>query len=292
MLQQRPRKVWQVGSRLIPLGDRTRIVAIINLAPDSFYAASRAADADDALRAAERALEEGADILDVGAESTRPGSHPVAIEEEQRRLLPAIHALCVHFPQTPISADTRHADTARRALDGGANIVNDVSGLADPEMADVILSSGCGAILMHTRGTFADMHRMPPLDDPLETVRSGLAQVVVRARNAGIFDEQIVLDPGFGFGKNLDENFPVLAQLSSLHALSFPLLAGVSRKSFIGHTLNDAPPEERLFGTVAAVVLAAAEGAHLVRVHDVAPIVDALRIVDKALQSAPSPTTP
>jgi len=281
----RPGFVWRLRQRELPLGARTLLMAILNLTSDSFHVASRVAGEAAVLARAEQALEEGADVLDLGAESTRPGAVPVHEEEETRRLVPALEAVRRRFPQAVLSVDTRHAAVARRALGVGADIINDVSGLGDAAMPALLAESGCGSVLMHLRGTLATMHQLPPQDDPLPDVLLGLRAVVERARAAGIAAATVVLDPGFGFGKNGDENYRLLAQLDRLHGLGFPLLVGISRKSFIGRTLDQAPPEARLAGTLAATAAAVLAGAHLVRAHDVAATRDALRIAD-ALRAA------
>lgn len=297
----RPVREWQVGPHVLRLGERTWLMAVLNLTPDSFYAASRLPNLERVSAVAGEAIAAGADILDLGAESTRPGAEPVPPEIESERLIPAVEALRRHFPDTPLSVDTRRAETARAALAAGATIINDVSGLAaeggagavkvgeagvNPEalsMAAVIAQSGCGAVLMHLRGEFATMHRLPPLTDPMACVREGLAAILARARASGIRQRQIMLDPGFGFGKNLRENFPLLRHLADLDALGCPLLVGVSRKSFLGEVVGGKPPEERLFATVAAVTAAILAGAHLIRVHDVVACRDAARVADAIL---------
>ena len=283
----RPGFVWRLRQRELPLGARTLLMAILNLTSDSFHAASRVSGERAVLARAEQALEEGADVLDLGAESTRPGAVPVNEEEETFRLVPALEAVRRRFPQAVLSVDTRHAAVARRALGVGADIINDVSGLGDAAMPALLAESGCGSVLMHLRGTLATMHQLPPQDDPLPDVLLGLRAVVERARAAGIAATTVVLDPGFGFGKNGDENYRLLAQLERLHGLGFPLLVGLSRKSFIGRTLDQAPPEARLAGTLAATAVAVLAGAHLVRAHDVAATRDAVRIAD-ALRAAGS----
>jgi dihydropteroate synthase len=264
-------------------------MAIVNLTPDSFYAASRSAREATAVAArAGAALEAGADILDLGAESTRPGSTPLSAAEEQERLLPGLEAVRRQFPAALLSVDTRHGATARRALEAGADIINDVSGLADAELAAACRVGGCGVVLMHSRGEFASMHRLPPLADPMATVEAGLEAIAARARAAGLERERIVLDPGFGFGKNLEENFPVLAGLDRLHRLGLPILVGLSRKSFLRNKPGQ-PPEERLPASLAAATAAVLAGAHIVRTHDVAPTVAALRIADRVVRPAPEP---
>jgi dihydropteroate synthase len=185
------------------------------------------------------------------------------------------------FPEVVLSVDTRHAETARAALAAGADVINDVTGLGDPEMGHVIAKSGCGTVLMHLRGEFATMHRLPPLEDPFQTVSDGFAEILKRTKIAGIAADQVVLDPGFGFGKNLDENFPILARLHEWHKLGFPLLVGLSRKSFLGNVLGGRPPEGRGPASLAAMTAAALSGAHLFRVHDVEASRDALQIADR-----------
>lgn len=286
----RPQRTWQTGRRRWTLGERTWIMAILNLTPDSFHASSRLETVDDARVAAERALQEGADILDLGGESTRPGSPRVAPAMEQQRLMPVVRELRRHYPEVLISVDTYHASTAAMVLDAGADIINDVTGLGDSAMGPLLARSGAGAILMHTRGAFGSMHRLPPLPDPVATVTDGFHAILERARRAQLADAQVMLDPGFGFGKNLDENFPLLAHFAQWHPLGFPLLSALSRKSFLGHALGGVPSEERLYATVAALTASILQGAHVLRVHDVRPAVDAARIADRILAAAAPPT--
>lgn len=280
----RPNRAWRCGERVYTLGARTWVMAIVNLTPDSFYAASRMAPGEPkaVVKHCLDAIEAGADILDLGAESTRPGSSPLSPEQEQARLLPALEAVRRALPEALLSVDTRHAITAAAALDSGADIINDVSGGADPEMRARLARSQCGVVLMHTRGEFATMQKLPPLEDPLATVETGLAAIAERAHAAGIDRERAMLDPGFGFGKNLDENFPVLAGLDRLHGLGHGLLVGVSRKSFL-RSSRDSGPEMRLPASLAAATAAALAGAHVLRVHDVAATVDAARVADRLL---------
>ncbi len=263
-------------------------MAILNLTSDSFYPASRLdPSAPQPLEsAAGAALEAGADILDLGAESTRPGSAPLAPAAEQARLLPALRLLRRRFPHALLSSDTRHAATARAALASGADIINDVSGGADPAMLPLLSESACGIVVTHCRGEFATMHKLPPLADPLATVLAGLRSLAQRAAAAGIDGERVILDPGFGFGKNLDENFPLLAGLDHLLALGFPLLVGFSRKSFLRRERSQGP-EARLPASLAAATAAALAGAHIVRTHDVAATREALRITGHLLAHGP-----
>jgi dihydropteroate synthase len=242
-------------------------------------------------------LEEGAEILDIGGESTRPNAAPLSPDEEQTRILPAIEAILKAQPGTILSVDTFHAATAKRAIEAGAEIVNDVSGhLWDPAMSATCASLGCGAILMHTRGRPHEWPTLPPLapDQVLPLVLSELNARLEAAIAAGIPRNRIVLDPGLGFGKRLDENYPLLAHLDQLHKLNQPILIGASRKGFLGHTLAERPSlvalhagippaQARLHATTAANVTAIFAGAHILRVHDVRPTVEAAAIADRIL---------
>jgi dihydropteroate synthase len=259
-------------------------MAVLNLTPDSFYPASRFGSRDAALAAAEAALSEGADILDLGAESTRPGAIEISETEEAARLLPVLEAVRRRWPEALLSVDTRHAATARRALQAGADILNDIGGLAELGLAEAAARAGAAVIAMHMRGTPAAMHRLPPLEDPLACVRAGLAEIAARAQAAGIGRTCLALDPGFGFGKNLDENFSLLRELDALHALGAPLVAGLSRKSFLPAGAQS-PPEERLPQSLAAAMAAALAGAHVIRVHDVGPTRAMLRVADRLLRT-------
>lgn len=279
----RPTLDWQLRGEPRRLGARTWLMAILNLTADSFYPASRIADEATLLARAKAALVEGADILDLGAESTRPGSTPLTPEEEQMRLLPALRTLRREFPEALLSADTRHAATAAAALDHGADIINDVSGLDDPAMAPLLAGTGAAAILMHHRGDFATMQHLAPLVDPVAAVQAGLAAILARARAAGCRAEALVLDPGFGFGKNLGQNLPLLRHLDRLHALGRPLLVGLSRKSFLRPPEGDSGPQDRLSASLAAATAAVLAGAHVLRVHDVAATAAAVRFADRLL---------
>ena len=288
----RPHFNWQLRSRTVELGPRTLIMGVLNVTPDSFSDGGRFFEPAAAIEHGLAMLENGADILDVGGESTRPGalavsSQPaVSAEEELRRVIPVIEELLRRRPKAIVSIDTYKAQVARAAIEAGAEIANDVSGLRwDPEMARTVAELQCGVVLMHMRGSPAEWRTLPPLDDPTELVARELEERAQAAIAAGIARERIVLDPGFGFGKRLDENYPLLARFDELHKLGFPLLAGLSRKSFIGRTLakngNDLPPHERLYGSLAAVTAAILKGAHIVRVHDVQSTAQAVRIADR-----------
>jgi dihydropteroate synthase len=252
-------------------------MGILNVTPDSFSDGGELPSAAEVLRRAERMIDEGAALLDVGGESTRPGAAEIAADDETRRVVPAIEALSREF-DVPISVDTRKADVARKALDAGASIVNDVSALAfDPRMGGVVAESGAGVVLMHMRGTPADMRERAVYSDVTAEVRAELAEAVERALDAGIRSDAIALDPGFGFAKDATQSLRLLGELPKLATLGFPMLVGPSRKSFLGEILA-LPPKERAVGTAAACVLAYLGGARIFRVHDVAPVVQALAV--------------
>jgi dihydropteroate synthase len=290
-----PHYTWRLRSRALELGLRTLIMGVLNVTPDSFSDGGRFFEPQAAVAHALEMLDEGADILDIGGESTRPGAMAaagqpaVSAEEELRRVLPVIEELLRLHPEVIISIDTYKARVARTAVEVGVEIVNDVSGLGwDAEMASTLAGLKCGVVLMHMRGRPAEWRALPPLDDPVELVSRELREGAEAAVGAGIARERIVLDPGFGFGKSFDENYPLLAHFDELHQLGFPLLAGVSRKSFIGRTLasngSDAPPQERLYGSLAAMTAAILKGTHIVRVHDVKSAVQAAKIADAVVR--------
>jgi dihydropteroate synthase len=296
---------WQLRTRTLPLGKRTILMGILNVTPDSFsdgghfYSTQHAPER--ALTQALKLLEEGADILDLGGESTRPNATPLTPDEEQSRILPVIESILKQKPNTILSIDTFHAATARRAIEAGAEIINDVSGhLWDPDMSKTCAQSGCGAILMHTRGRPQDWPNLPPLppEAVLPLVLKELAERLEAAITAGIPRNKIVLDPGFGFGKRLDENYPLLAHFDQLNQFDMPILAGVSRKGFLAHTLAQNPSlsillegatpsmDDRLHATTAANVAAILAGAHILRTHDVRPAVEAAAIADQILATS------
>ncbi|HYN14512.1 MAG TPA: dihydropteroate synthase [Terriglobales bacterium] len=293
----RPRFTWRLCSRTLELGPRTLIMGVLNVTPDSFSDGGRFFEPKAAIEQGLELLDEGADILDIGGESTRPGAvaisgqPAVSAEEELRRVMPVIEELLRRRPQAVVSIDTYKARVARTAVEAGAEIANDVSGLRwDSEMKSTVAGLKCGVVLMHMRGRPAEWRTLPPLDDPVGLIGRELREGAEAAVAAGIARERIVLDPGFGFGKSFDENYPLLAHFDELHQLGFPLLAGVSRKSFIGRTLatngTDAPPQERLYGSLAAMTAAILRGAHIVRVHDVKAAVQAAKIADAIEKSA------
>lgn len=293
-------RFWKLRTRALALGERTLVMGVLNLTPDSFSDGGVHRTGGEAIDAGLRMLDEGADLLDLGAESTRPGSHAgdrratVGSAEEQARLLPVLDGILRARPHAVLSVDTYKAATARVALEHQAEIINDVSGFAwDAEMAHACAESGCGVVLMHTRGKPDEWAGQAVLaaDEVLAAVRARLQQSLQRAREAGIADEQIVLDPGYGFGKRFEENFVLLARQAQLLDLGRPLLAGVSRKSFLGRALAelhgglDAPVSERETAGVAAMVGAILNGASIVRVHGVRPALEAARIADAVLRS-------
>jgi dihydropteroate synthase len=284
---------WNIGSRVLELGRRTLIMGVVNVTPDSFSDGGLYLDAEKAVVRAEQLLDEGASIIDVGGESTRPGaSDPVSEEEERRRVVPVIRDLKRRRPDAVISVDTYKASVARAAAEAGVEVVNDVSGFRwDPgsKMAKTLAELKVGAVLMHTRGRPEEWRSLPPIGDPLLMVKRDLRQWAEAATLAGIKRDRLVLDPGFGFGKRFEENYPLLAHFAELQQMGFPLLAGVSRKSFIGRTLGrdgkDAGIAERLYGTLAAETGLILKGAHIIRTHDVRFAVDAARVADAIVAS-------
>jgi dihydropteroate synthase len=291
----RPVFEWQIGAGALQLGKRTLIMGVVNVTPDSFSDGGLSFDRDRAVEHALKLLEDGADIIDVGGESTRPGAKVLSTEigpaisekEELERVIPVIAGVKQKHPQAVVSVDTYKASVARRAVAAGAEIVNDVSGfLWDQQMAKTLAAVRCGAVLMHTRGRPQEWRALPPLSDMVTLVKRELRERTEAAVLAGMKRERMVVDPGFGFGKNHAENYPLLKRFEEFHQLRFPVLVGVSRKSFIGHALarngTDAPVSDRLFGTLAAETVAILKGAHILRTHDVRACADAVRIADLA----------
>jgi dihydropteroate synthase len=271
--------VWRVGERVFDCSERTLVMGILNVTPDSFSDGGRFLDRATAVAHAIRMVDDGADFLDVGGESTRPGSTPVSADEELERVHPVIERLAQLHPAVPISIDTRKASVAAEGLDAGATIVNDVSGGADPAMFDVVRGREAAVVLMHMQGDPTTMQEAPHYDDVVGEVHEYLRQRIEAAELAGIDPERIAIDPGIGFGKDLDHNLELMHGVDALLDLGRPVLVGPSRKKFIG-TILDLPEEERVEGTVGAVVWMVARGAHLVRVHDVKEVVRALRVSD------------
>lgn len=268
------------GTAHYDLTSRPFVMGILNITPDSFSDGGRFANPQDAIRHGVRLAAEGADFLDVGGESTRPGSDPVSVEEELRRVIPVITGLRTAVT-IPISVDTYKSDVAREALRAGATIVNDISGLTfDLRMASVIAEEQATAVIMHIKGKPKTMQENPHYDDLLGEILAFLQTNAESARSSGI--QQIIVDPGIGFGKTLKHNLELIKRLREIAALGYPVLVGPSRKSFIGSIL-DLPPDQRLEGSIAASVICAMNGASIVRVHDVKETVRALKMV-RALQ--------
>jgi dihydropteroate synthase len=303
----RPVFQWSLTTRVLELGKRTLIMGVVNVTPDSFSDGGEFLEPGKAIEQAERLLGDGADIIDVGGESTRPGARvdagpqtattaaplrppSVSGEEELKRVLPVIAALKNQFPNVIISVDTYKSSVARAAVKAGAEIVNDVSGLRwDPQMAKTVADLKCGVVLMHMRGRPEEWRTLPPPGDIVLLVKRELKDWAEQAVLKGVRRERIMLDPGFGFGKSFDENYPLISRFSDLQSAGFPLLVGTSRKSFIGRTLgggkpeNDVPPEKRLYGTLATQTALILKGAHIVRTHDVKASLEAAKIADAVL---------
>ena len=289
---------WNIGSRTLLLGKRTLIMGVLNVTPDSFSDGGKFLDKERAVEHALQLLQDGADIIDIGGESTRPGaktsdkenpiqSGAVSEQEELDRVLPVITLLKQVEAKALISIDTYKASVARAAVEAGAEIVNDISGfLWDSRMRKTLAELRCGAILMHMRGRPEEWRTLPPAPDIVTLVKRELGERVDAAMMAGIRRERIMLDPGFGFGKNFQENYPLLKRFEEFHLLRYPLLVGISRKSFIGRALardgKDAAINERIHGTLAAETVAILKGAHVVRTHDVRDCADAVRVADLA----------
>jgi dihydropteroate synthase len=273
---------WKLGHRSLTYGERTLVMGILNVTPDSFSDGGRWLSFDQAITHAEQMIAAGADIIDVGGESTRPGSEFVDAKEELRRVIPVIEALSAN-DSVPISIDTTKTEVAHGALAAGAEIVNDISGLRfEPQLAIEAARAGAGLVLMHSRGTPKNMQQLPPAEDIISDVIDGLSAAVGIAAQRGVSRDQISIDPGIGFGKTVSQNLELIAKLDQIAGAfpDLPVMIGTSRKSFIGKLLNDAPVEERLSGTIASTVAAVINGAHIVRVHDVKAVVAAVRIID------------
>lgn len=269
----------------LTLGERTLIMGVLNVTPDSFSDSGRFYAEEHAIVQALRMEREGADLIDIGAESTRPGSQRVTIEEELRRLLPVLGGVR-RLLKIPISIDTQKAEVAEAAIKAGAQIINDISGLrSDPRVAEVAAKHGVPLILMHMRGEPRTMQKGPFAHDVIKDVTQGLRKSVAIAKKAGVKQSQIILDPGIGFGKNYAQNYELLQKLSQLAKLGCPLLVGTSRKAFIGATLarnsQPLPAEERIWGTAATVSASILHGAQIVRVHDVAAMVQVAKVSDR-----------
>ena len=290
-------KSLQVADRVFDWGARTYVMGVLNVTPDSFSGDGIIAQGDAVSVAVEQArafLAAGCDILDVGGESTRPGSQPVDAAAEKGRVIPVIEAILREFPDALISIDTYKAEVAEAALTAGARIVNDVWALrADPRLSEVVSSFQCPVILMHNRSNPASVEVKTRLgsayvgaeyENLIEEVKRELMDSVDVARRAGIPDERVILDPGIGFGKTVAHNLELIRRLDEIRALGFPVLLGPSRKSFIGYTL-DLPPDQRVEGTAAAVAVGITRGADIVRVHDVLPISRVVKMTDAIVRT-------
>jgi len=271
--------VWRIGDVAFDCSERTLVVGILNVTPDSFSDGGAHFSERAAIDRAVEMVEQGADVVDVGGESTRPGSDPVPAEEERRRVLPVIERLARQLPGVPISIDTRKADVAAAALEAGVTLVNDVTAGADPTMFDAVREAGAGLVLMHMKGEPKTMQEAPHYDDVVAEVRGFLAERVEAAVFAGIEPERIAIDPGIGFGKDLEHNLTLIHHVDALLELGRPVLVGPSRKRFIGALLG-LPEDERVEGTAAAVAWMVARGVHAVRVHDVREIARVVRVID------------
>jgi dihydropteroate synthase len=267
------------------IGTRPLLMGVVNITPDSFSDGGHFLARDAALAHAQRLIAEGADLLDIGGESTRPGAEPLAESDERARVLPVIEGLAAQVRE-PISIDTYKAAVAEAALSAGASIVNDVSGLRyEPELAGVVAKRRAPVILMHTRGRSRGMYELAVYDDVIAEVKRELSSAVDRATGAGVSREKIVIDPGFGFAKRAEHSYAVLARLDALAELDRPILAGPSRKSFLKGALGEREPDQREWGTAAAVTASVLLGAHIVRVHGVREMVDVVRVADRLRES-------
>ena len=293
---QRKRFQPKLRSRTLLLGERTLIMGVLNVTPDSFSDGGEFFSADRAVKAALAMERAGADILDIGAESTRPGSLGISAAEELARLLPVLQALRGRL-KIPISVDTQKASVAEIALGAGAEILNDVSGLKnDPRMAAVAAKSRAPLILMHMRGTPRTMQKKSFARDVMKDVKAGLRESIAKARRAGVSKSQIILDPGIGFGKSFAQNYELLRKLHELAKLGYPLMVGTSRKGFLGTTLakdgRPAPADQRIWGTAATVTASILNGAHIVRVHDVEELAQVAKVTDAIASASPGEYKP
>jgi dihydropteroate synthase len=270
-----------MGDSRFPWGERTAVMGVLNLTPDSFSDGGRFTRVARAVDAAGRMLAQGADVLDLGAQSTRPGAEEVGPQRELERLLPALRAISAAHPNALLSIDTFHAAVAEAALEAGAHWINDVSGgRRDPAMLALAAAAGCPLVLMHSRGDSRSMDQLAHYDDVVAEVRTGLLEATEAALATGVRAMQLIWDPGLGFAKDTDHNLALLRGLALLAADGFPILVGPSRKRFIGAVLQEPRPRARLWGTAAVCSQAIAQGARLLRVHDVGPIVQVARMAD------------
>jgi len=295
----RPVFEWNIGARVLKLGKNTLIMGVVNVTPDSFSDGGQFFDREKAVAHGLQLLDEGADIIDVGGESTRPGARvnpsggtkkgeaarTVTEKEELERVIPVVKELKQERSNCVVSVDTYKANVARAAVEAGAEIVNDVSAFRwDPKMAKTVAALKCGTVLMHSRGRPEEWRTQAPVADIVVLVKRELREWADAATNAGVKRERIVLDPGFGFGKNFEENYPLLRRLEEFHQLRYPLLAGVSRKSFVGRMIarngKDGAIAERTYGSVATETVAILKGVHIIRTHEVKACRDAAGVAD------------
>lgn len=282
------RLAWRLPDGELELGARTFIMGVVNVTPDSFSDGGRFFSPDEAVAHGLKLAAEGADILDVGGESARPGSDSISCEEEIKRVIPVISALKSRTDAV-ISIDTQKAEVAKSAIEAGAQIINDISALrTDPQIASLAAQTKAGLILMHMKGTPKTMQENPRYDDVVAEVRQFLAERTDFAQSQGVEKSRIAVDPGIGFGKTLDHNLIIIRNLADLADMGYPVLLGASRKAFIGH-LTDRPAPERLWGTMGAHIAGALLGADLVRVHDVAPLKEALLVTDAIMRAENRP---
>ncbi len=278
--------VWRIGERALDCSERTLVMGILNVTPDSFSDGGEFLEVDVAVRHGVQMAADGADVIDVGGESTRPGSEPVPVDDEIGRVVPVIAKLVREVPAVPVSIDTRKAEVAAAALDAGAAIVNDVSGGRDPGMFELVRDRGAAVVLMHMKGEPRSMQESPSYDDVVDEVHEYLRERIEAAEFAGIDPERIAIDPGIGFGKELEHNLELIRRIDAFLDLGRPVLVGPSRKRFIG-TILDLPQDQRVEGTIGAAAWLAARGAHVLRVHDVREVVRAVRVVDAIAGSGP-----
>ena len=281
-------RVWRCRDHTLSLGERTLVMGIVNVTPDSFSDGAMFASVDDAVAHGARLVDEGADLVDVGGESTRPGSDPIEADEELLRVVPVIEGLVKARPGTALSVDTRKPEVASAALDAGASIVNDIAGGRNGALLETVSRTGAGVVLMHMLGEPKTMQDDPRYDDVVAEVHEFLRERIEAAVFAGIPEERVCIDPGIGFGKTVDHNLALLRAVPALRMLGAAVMVGASRKGFIGTLTGVDDPAARLEGSLAVAVLAAAHGADLVRVHDVAATVRALKVADAVVRE-PAP---
>ena len=283
------KRLWKLARHTLTLGKRTLVMGVINVTPDSFSDGGRVFTRRRAWDRAERMIEDGVDIIDIGGESTRPGASQVSEEEEIRRAKLYLNFMILFNCDVPFSIDTTKSSVAHIALNSGVEIINDISGLRfDPAIADVAADYDAGLILMNSRGTFETMHQQKPVRSIINEVTKDWRRAITEAERRGVKRDKIVLDPGIGFSKTKEQNIELIAKLDQLIGKfpDFPMLVGTSRKSFIGHILRGAPVNKRVFGTMATVAAAVLRGAHIVRVHDVKAAVETVRMIDAIKNAA------